>query len=224
LENTGWGRSSKTGFDTAASQLNILLKETQWFNWGLEDFQDILTKFAAENCDVIMFVGSAREGKQVVNSLIKLPKADQLPIISHWGVTGANFVDFAGPAALQVDMVFLQTYSFLMPTNISAAENFTQRYFAKYKDSSKVTDILAPVGSAHAYDLVHMLAQAIKLAGSTDRARVRDALENLTQYDGLVRSYAPPFTPTRHDALDASDFRLARFGADGSIIPIKSAP
>ncbi len=209
LENTGWGRSNKVGFYAAASELNVLLSETQWFNWGHKDFEEILIRFANQKCDVIMFVGSAREGKQVINSLVRLPKADQLPIISHWGITGANFVEFTGPAAMQVDLVFLQTYSFLTPTNVTAADNFINRYFAKHTEANKVTDIFAPVGSAHAYDLVHMLARAIDLASSNNRAKVRDALENLRQFDGLVRAYSPPFTPTRHDALDASDFRLA---------------
>jgi len=32
-------------------------------------------------------------------------------------------------------------------------------------------------------------------------ARVREVLERLEPYDGLVKRYAPAFTPERHDAL-----------------------
>lgn len=55
---------------------------------------------------------------------------------------------------------------------------------------------------------------------SIERPRVRDALERLGRYDGLVRSYAPPFTAARHDALDAGDFRLCRYDEKGAIVPV----
>ena len=38
---------------------------------------------------------------------------------------------------------------------------------------------------AHAYDLTHILAKAINLAGSTDRTKIRDALEQVENYDGF---------------------------------------
>jgi branched-chain amino acid transport system substrate-binding protein len=50
---------------------------------------------------------------------------------------------------------------------------------------------------------------------------VRDALENLGAYEGLIRTYDPPFRPDHHDALTAADFRTARYGQDGTIIPIR---
>ncbi len=76
------------------------------------------------------------------------------------------------------------------------------------------------MGTAHAYDLVHLLAAAIRKAVTTDRSEVRDALEQLDRYEGLVRDYDPPFTPLRHDALSAADFRMAAFADGGAIIPI----
>ena len=77
------------------------------------------------------------------------------------------------------------------------------------------------VGLAHAYDLTHLLARAVDLAGSTDRAKVRDALERLGPYDGLVKYYEQPFTEHRHDALSADDVFMARFAADDRLIPLR---
>lgn len=221
LENTGWGRSNKSGFDKAAAGTKMRIPRTQWFNWGLKDFQKILQDFTEYNCDVIMFVGTAREGAHVVGSMLRNPKADRLPIISHWGITGANFLQVAGPGVSEIDLIFLQTYSFYAPTQRDIAQKFIARYFSTYTKSGDVADIIAPAGSAHAYDLVHLLAKAIVRAGTLDRAKVRDALEHLGPHEGLVRMYDKPFTPTRHDALDSSDFRLARFGAKGEIIPVE---
>jgi branched-chain amino acid transport system substrate-binding protein len=83
----------------------------------------------------------------------------------------------------------------------------------------RIEDIKAPVGVAHAYDLTHILAMAIDQAGSTDRKAVRDALEKLPSYRGLIKNYAPPFTARRHEALSARELLLARFRADGVLVP-----
>jgi branched-chain amino acid transport system substrate-binding protein len=66
---------------------------------------------------------------------------------------------------------------------------------------------------------MQVLARAVALAGSADRARVRDALERVRDHDGLIRHYAAPFTPTRHEALDASQLLLARYDAQGVLRP-----
>lgn len=75
------------------------------------------------------------------------------------------------------------------------------------------------MGTAHAYDLLHLLRMAIDASGTIDRPTVRDALEKMERYEGLVRVYDPPFSPYRHDALDLSDFRLSIFDSNGTIIP-----
>lgn len=80
--------------------------------------------------------------------------------------------------------------------------------------------IASPVGVAHAYDLTHLLARAIDKAGSTDRAAIRTALENLGPYDGLIKNYPRPFTSTRHEALAPEDVFMAEFAADGAIVRI----
>jgi branched-chain amino acid transport system substrate-binding protein len=48
---------------------------------------------------------------------------------------------------------------------------------------------------------------------------VRDALERLGTYRGLVKTYAPPFTPARHEALGPGELLLARYRADGVLVP-----
>ena len=81
--------------------------------------------------------------------------------------------------------------------------------------------IESPVGVAHAYDMTHILAKAIRLAGSTDRAAIRDALEKVSAHDGLVKRYAPPFTPSRHEALGTTELMMARYREDGVIVPLE---
>ena len=81
-------------------------------------------------------------------------------------------------------------------------------------------DVLAPVGTANAYDGMHLVALAIAQAGSDDGAKVRDALENLkADYEGLIKSYKRPFTPEQHDALTDADYIMVVWKG-GKIVPV----
>ena len=96
------------------------------------------------------------------------------------------------------------------------------KYIAKY-GSSLNEDISAAVGVAHAYDLVSILAAAVRKANSTDVNAVRSAMENITHHNGAVKNYAPPFTPDQHDALFAPDYFMATFDNDGHIITVDAS-
>jgi branched-chain amino acid transport system substrate-binding protein len=115
----------------------------------------------------------------------------------------------------------VQTYSFVGRTDpiaLRVLQALRERYGVAGPES-----IQSPVGVAQAYDLTHLLARAIDLAGSTDRAAIRDALEHLGPYQGLVRNYERPFSPERHDALFPEDAFMARYGEDGQLIPAGNA-
>ncbi len=48
---------------------------------------------------------------------------------------------------------------------------------------------------------------------------IRAALERVPQYRGLIKSYRPPFTPERHDALGTEELMLVCYRSDGVLIP-----
>ena len=90
-----------------------------------------------------------------------------------------------------------------------------ERYGIEHAESIK-----SPVGVAYTYDPIHILARAIAKAGSTDRRKVRDALERLGPYDGPVRRYDWPFTPQRHDALTPQQAFMTRYTASDTLLPL----
>lgn len=110
----------------------------------------------------------------------------------------------------------LQTFSFFSPLSEKGTA-VLQAYHSRF-GTRQVEEILAPVGVAHAYDGLHLLARAIRQAGTTAGPQVRDALEHLPPYDGLVKRYAPAFTPASHDPLRAQDYLMAVW-QDGRLIP-----
>ena len=53
------------------------------------------------------------------------------------------------------------------------------------------------------------------------RPAVRDALEQVRDYDGLIKFFERPFTPERHEALGADELLMARYTRDGVLVPIE---
>jgi len=80
--------------------------------------------------------------------------------------------------------------------------------------------VFAPVGTADAYDAMHLLALGIAQAGSTDADAIRTALEDLkAPYEGLIKTYKPPFTHDNHDGLGPDDYIMVHY-EDGKIVPV----
>ena len=223
LWRTSWGRSNETAMKTAMKRFGIEPAAVQWFNTSERDLSDQIDELTLAGADVIMLVANPTDGLTAVKEVARRAAAHRLPVISHWGITGADFPSMAGAALLEVDLTFLQTYSFFEPPFPEKSERFFEVYCARFGPCETKADVISPVGTAHAYDLAFLLKMAIERAGTIDRRTVRAALENLPRHEGLVRTYDPPFTPARHDALDVSDFRLCRYGAGGAIIPVSLA-
>ncbi|MDH5750245.1 MAG: ABC transporter substrate-binding protein [Rhodospirillales bacterium] len=220
LERTGWGRSNEKAILEALEKRGLHAAGVEWFNWGTTDFSATYNKLNTAGADFIMLVCNPREGLIALRDMAKLTPERRIPIISHWGITGGDIEAVSMNIIDGVDLTFLQTFSFLDPFNPLRAEQVFKAYRKAFPDVREPGDIFAPVGTAHAYDLVHLLAQAVEKAGTAERPAVRNALETLGRYEGLVRTYDPPFTATRHDALTRDDFRMARFGRNGKIFPL----
>lgn len=217
---TSWGRGNHEAvLKYVANNPQIELTSVQWYNWGDDSLMDKYQAIRKSGAQAVILIANEREGSILVKEMAALPEKERMPVISHWGVSGGDFTALTGPAIGKVDFSVVQTYSFLdaKGEKVSNVLSAAKRLF-NIKD---IKDIKSPVGTAHAYDLTHMLALAINKAGSTDRKAVRDALEKITGYSGLIKYYEQPFTEQRHEALTPEDVFMARFRRDGAIERIR---
>ncbi len=222
LERTGWGRSNQKAIGDALKKRGLTSAGTKWFDWGIDDLTPEIESLIEGGADCVLLVSNPHEGVVVVKNMAALPSERRVPIVSHWGITGGGrtfFNEIQGHRE-EVDLAFLQSYSFLSPPFKDRASHFCHLYRQAFGEYESPKDIFSPAGTAHAYELVHLLARAIAKANSVERSAVRDVLENLGPYQGLIRNYDPPFTPDRHDALAPDDLQMCRFGDDGAILPI----
>lgn len=214
--NTEWGRSSLRAAEHYLSQnREIMLAGTNWYNWGDESLLRQYHVLRTAGAQALILVANEREGAILVNEVAGLPTAERIPIISHWGVTGGRFHQKAAKALENVDFSVVQTYTFIGARSPKAQAVLSAAQ--QIEGIAGARELLSPVGVAHAYDLTHILARAIERAGSTNRSAIRDALEQVKNYDGLIKRYPQPFTPHRHDALDPEQAFMARFAPDGAI-------
>ncbi|GAB1394626.1 ABC transporter substrate-binding protein [Rhodocyclaceae bacterium] len=218
LPNTSWGRSNQTALQMAATQMGVQIAGERWYNWGDKSLIALYKELAEAGAQAIVLITNEVEGAILLKEVAALPANQRLPIISHWGVTGGALTEMAGDALQQVDFSVIQTYSFIGAKSPTAKRVLTALKNRYGVDSPET--VVSPVGVAHAYDLVHILVRAIEKAGSTDRSKIRDALENLGAYHGLIRRYDKPFAPDRHDALKPDQVFMARYNAQGALIPI----
>ncbi len=238
LEDTGWGRSNNNTMTKALAANGIKPKGVTWFNWGLgiNHAKILLRKVKSSGADVIFFVGNANEGKTFAKAMLALEIELQLPIRSHWGITGGDFSDVINKEKRdKLDLQFIQTqFSFLTQPQSLLAKNVLSQAITMYPEINTANDIKAATGFIHAYDLTKLLITAIKQSGLTgDRQQdinaIKFALEHLkSPVQGLIKNYKTPFSPytldniNAHEALGKTDYAMGYYQADNSVTLLPS--
>ena len=214
LENTAWGQSNEAGLGKWLGERNVKPVGIEKFNWNDPDMSPQLLRLRGAGADHVILVANAPEGAQVVKSRAKI--GWEVPMISHWGISGGRFAELTGE--LSDGVVFLQTYSFFGKQGErgqAVLKALAEKYGVKGPE-----DVIAPVGTANAYDGMHLVALAIEQAGGTDGSKLREALENLkAEYRGLIKTYRRPFTAEQHDALTDEDYIMVAWKG-GKIVPV----
>lgn len=214
LVNNPWGQSNEAGLKAAMAAKNVTPAGIEKFEAADVDMVPQLTRLKAAGADSIFLVGNVGPSAQVVKSLDRM--GWKVPIVSHWGPAGGRFTELAGPTGK--DVHFVQTYSFFGKQS-PKGEAVIKSLMAKYPAIKGPGDITPAVGVANAYDAMHLAAKAIAAAGSTDGDAVRQGFYKIDKYEGLIKTYVKPFSPTVHDALSPDDYVWAQF-IDNRIVPV----
>ena len=213
LINNPWGESNQEGFEEWAEKLGIEITGIEKFNETDNDVTAQLTRLRESGAQALMLVANAAPAAQLMRSLTRINW--DVPIVSHWGISGGRFPELAGDIANKVE--FVQTYSFFDEQS-EVGQKVLSQLNNKYQ-LKEPADILAPVGTANAYDALMLTTKAIDQADSTEGSEIREALLNLPQHKGLIKTYDNPFTPDNHDALNENDYIMVRWEGN-KIVPV----
>src|SRR6478735_12131957 len=163
LVNNPWGESNEKGLTAALAEKKMQAAGIEKFEGNDVDVVPQLSRLKSAGTDVLFLVGNVGPSSQVVKSLDRM--GWKVPVVSHWGPAGGRFTELAGPSAK--DVHFVQTYSFF-GNQRPVGQKVLKALMAKYPDIKSAGDVTPAVGVANAYDAMHLVALAIKNAGSTD--------------------------------------------------------
>ena len=213
-ETSGFGQSGKKETEAVAAKYGISLVANETYGPKDTDMSPQLTKIKAAPGVQAVFVFGLGQGPAIVTKNYR-QLGISLPLYQSHGVASDEFLKLAGPAA---EGVRLPSPAQLIPEKLPANDPqkpVVSAYEKAYKERYK-QDVSSFGG--YAYDGLMLVVDAMKRAGSADKAKVRDALEATKGYVGT--SGKVNMSPTDHMGLDLTSFRMLEVkGGDWTIVP-----
>jgi branched-chain amino acid transport system substrate-binding protein len=201
-ETSGFGQSGRKETEGVAVKYGISLVANETYGPKDTDMGPQLTKIRNTAGVEAVFIFGLGQGPALATKGYK-QLGITLPLYHAHGVASDDFIKLAGPAS---EGVRLPTSALLAPDKLAAndpqrpvADAYTKAFTTKYK-----TDVSAFGG--YAYDGLAIAVDAIKRAGSTDKAKVRDAIEATRGFVGTGGVFN--MSATDHMGLDLSAFHI----------------
>jgi branched-chain amino acid transport system substrate-binding protein len=201
-ENSGFGQSGKKESHAVAAKYGIQIIADETYGPKDADVTTQLTKIKnTPGVQALLVFGFGQGPAVVTKNYGQL--AMKLPIYQSHGVASEEYIKLSGKAANGVRL----PAAALLVANVLPAKDpqkpVVVGYSKAYRDRFKSE---VSTFGGHAYDGLMIAVDAIKRAGSTDKAKVRDAIEQTKGFvgtGGVVNMSA-----NDHMGLDLSAFRM----------------
>ena len=201
-ETSGFGQSGRKETQGVAGKYGITLVADETYGPKDTDMTAQLTKIKNTPGVQAIFVFGLGQGPAIVTKNYG-QLGSNLPLYQSHGVASDEYLKLAGKAA---EGVRLPTPAMLVADALPA--NDPQKpivvgYNKTYRDKFKTEP---STFGGYAYDALMLTVDAIKRAGGTDKAKVRDAIEQTKGFIGTTGAFN--MSPTDHMGLDLSAFRM----------------
>ena len=187
--NNDWAVSSAKTFEEALREQGVAIVETQTFADGDTNFQAQLTRVAAAKPEALAVSALYKEA-----ALLLIQARQQginLPVMGGNGFNDPELIKIAGEAA-EGALVGSPWYA---GKDDPAVRDFVEEYKKRY---NTVPNQFA----AQAYDALGIMAEALETEGAAaDRARFRDALAAIKDYQGVTGRFS--FDENGNPLMDA---------------------
>ena len=201
-ETSGFGNSGKKETEGVAAKYGITLVANETYGPKDTDSSPQLTKIKNTAGVQAVFVFGLGQGPAIVTKNYK-QLGMTLPLYHAHGVASEEFIKLAGPAA---EGVRLPAAALLISDKLAASDPqkaVTTAYAKAFTEKWK-TDVSTFGG--HAYDGLMLAVDAIKRANSTDKSKVRDAIEATKGFIGTGGKVN--MSATDHLGLDLTAFNM----------------
>jgi branched-chain amino acid transport system substrate-binding protein len=205
----GFGRSGRTQSLDVASEYDIEIIVDETYGPKDTDMTAQLTKIKnTEGVEAVLVFGFG-QGPAIVTKNYRQLGMD-LPLYQSHGVASNSYIELTGDASEGVRI----SASALLIADTLPEDDVQKEVLTKYKKDYEET-LNSPVSTfgAYAYDALMMAVDAIERAGSADKSKVRDALEQTQGYVGATG--VVNMSPEDHMGLDLSAFRILEIKDSG---------
>lgn len=212
-DSTNYGQLGREDMVAALKKRGVTPVTVEKFNIKDVDMTPQLLRARSAGAEAILTYAVGPELAQLANGMAKL--GWKVPMIGSHTLSMPNFIETAGANA--EGAVFPQTF-------VPGASAKGTAFVDNYKKTYKVERIAGLGWAAPGYDSVYLLAAAIKQAGSTDGAKIREALENLEgPVDGVIMRYTRPFSRDNHELFKDSSKALMATIRKGEVVKADQA-
>jgi branched-chain amino acid transport system substrate-binding protein len=197
----GFGKSGRTETLKVAERMGIKIVEDQVYGDKDTDMTPQLTRIKSSSAQAILVFGTGQPPAIIARNYQQL--AVKQPLYTSHGQASLEFVRIAGKAAEGVRM---PSPALLVADALSDKDpqKAVSIVYQKAFEGQYKVDVSTFGGYAH--DGLLMLVDAIKRAGSTDKEKVRDALEKTNGFVGVSGVYK--MSASDHMGLNVSAFRM----------------
>ena len=200
--NDGFGASGKKQLEALAKTEGIEIVANEVFDKQATDLTDVLTKIKATPGVQAVVTWTVVPAQSIVAKNMKQLGMD-IPLFQSHGFGNPKYAEQAGAAAEGI----LFPAGRLLVVDELPNSNPQKKVLATYKKDYEAAykEDVSTFGG-HAYDAILIVTEALKQAGNTDRAKVRDAIENIHGLVGTAGIFN--FSATDHTGLDLSAFEM----------------
>ncbi|OKO84462.1 hypothetical protein AC629_21415 [Bradyrhizobium sp. NAS80.1] len=192
----GYDQSCRKNAKELSARLGIDIVSDEQHGSGDTDVTTQLTKIRGSGADALIYCGAGAPSALVARNYKQLGLT--LPLYMTVGVASQAYIEAAGPAAegSRVTGSAILAFADMMQDDpiYNVSRSLHDGYVASYKEEPSAF-------SGYAYDALLLTVEALRRAGTTDKAKVRDALEGLKNIPGVNGIYN--FSATDHLGFSA---------------------
>ncbi len=198
--NGGFDKSGRAQCLALAPKYGIEIVADEKYGNADTDMTTQLTKIRATDAQAIINFGFGKAPAIVAKNIKQL--GIKLPVYESHGVASKKFIELAGDAA---NGIRLPAAALIVADQLPADDPqkkvllaYKKKYEAKY----------GPVSTfgGHAYDALFITVEAVKRAGTIDRAKIRDEIEKTHGFVGTGGIFN--MSPTDHLGLNLDAFKM----------------
>lgn len=201
VSNDGFGIAGKAQIEKIAPEYGLQIAIAETYDKGATDLTGVLNKIKGTKVEGLVNWSIVPAQALVAKNMKQI--GFDVPLFQSHGFGNIKYVQAGGEA---VNGTLFPASRILVADLLPDSHPQKKLLMAYKKDYETQYKEDASAFGGYAYDAILILSEAVRKAGSTDREKVRAAIEGLRGFVGTVGVFN--FSKTDHSGLDMTSFEM----------------